>query len=225
MACHKTFLVISLMLVVSLVNAVEFSVIDNTGDSPGGKIFREQIGGASYGEQAMRSATDFTWRLFQQDNPSDRRDTPMITLIMENSKDLAYSSQDKIHYNAGALVNDGGDVKRGFTGVIYHEVVHSWQWNGANLAPVGLIEGIADFVRLKAGYAASHWVSPGGGDRWDQGYDVTMRFLDYCNELRNGFVAELNKKMRTGYNDGFFVDLLGKDVNQLWTEYKARYGQ
>ena len=99
-----------------------------------------------------------------------------------------------------------------------------WQWYGRNQVPRGLIEGIADFVRLKANYAPSHWVKPGEGNSWDQGYSVTARFLDYCNGLRNGFVAELNKKMRDGYSDSFFVDLLGKTVNQLWSEYKAKYG-
>ncbi|TMW93824.1 hypothetical protein EJD97_011120 [Solanum chilense] len=90
-------------------------------------------------------------------------------------------------------------------------------------APGGLIEGIADYVRLKAGLGASHWVKPGQGDRWDQGYDVTAQFLNYCNSLRNGFVAELNKKMRNGYSDQFFVDLLGKTVDQLWSNYKAKF--
>ncbi|KAM0036050.1 hypothetical protein Hdeb2414_s0014g00421701 [Helianthus debilis subsp. tardiflorus] len=85
----------------------------------------------------------------------------------------------------------------------------------------GLIERIADYVRLKAGYAPSHWVRPGQGERWDQGYDVTAGFLDYCNGLRGGFVAELNKKIRSGYDNGFFVELLGKTVDQLWAEYKA----
>ncbi|WJZ83949.1 hypothetical protein VitviT2T_003587 [Vitis vinifera] len=65
-------------------------------------------------------------------------------------------------------------------------MTHIWQWNGNGQAPGGLIEGIADFVRLKANYAPSHWVQPGQGDRWDQDYDVTARFLDNCNSLRNG---------------------------------------
>ncbi|KFK39997.1 hypothetical protein AALP_AA3G316700 [Arabis alpina] len=214
-----------MLMVVSLVNAVDFSVVDNTGDSAGGRRFRGEIGGISYATQSLRSATEFTWRLFQQNNPSDRRPTPKISLVMENGNGVAYSSNDEIHFNAGYLAGVSGDVKREFTGVVYHEVVHSWQWNGAGRAPSGLIEGIADFVRLKAGYTPGYWVGPGRGDRWDQGYDVTARFLDYCNDLRNGFVAELNKKMRNGYSDGFFVELLGKDVNQLWREYKAKYGQ
>lgn len=115
-----------------------------------------------------------------------------------------------------------GDIKTDFNGVLYHEMVHVWQWSGSG-TPSGLIEGIADFVRLKAGYAPSHWVQPGGGDRWDQGYDVTARFLDYCEGLRSGFVAELNKKIRDTYSADYFVQLLGKNVDQLWSEYKAQY--
>lgn len=100
-------------------------------------------------------------------------------------------------------------------------MAHIWQ-NGIGKAPGEVIEGIADYVRLKANYIPPHWVKPGVGERWNQGYDVTARFLDYCNGLRNGFVAELNKKIEDGYSDRYFVDLLGKNVDQLWREYKAK---
>jgi hypothetical protein len=108
--------------------------------------------------------------------------------------------------------------------VLYHETTHVWQWNGQGQANGGLIEGIADYVRLKAGYAPGHWVTPGQGDRWDQGYDVTARFLDYCDSLKPGFVALLNAKMKDGYTDDFFAQILGKTVQQLWQDYKAKYG-
>ncbi|KAK3192914.1 hypothetical protein Dsin_024224 [Dipteronia sinensis] len=94
-------------------------------------------------------------------------------------------------------------------------MTHIWQWNGNGKAPEGLIEGIADYVRLKANYSLSHWVKRGQGDGWDEGYDVTAGFLDYCNSLRNGFLEELNKMMRSGYSNSYFVDLLGKNVDQL----------
>ncbi|KAI6678049.1 hypothetical protein NL676_038845 [Syzygium grande] len=81
-----------------------------------------------------------------------------------------------------------GDMKREFTGIPNHEMTHVWQWDRAGQAPDRLIEGIADFMRL-----------------------------------RNGFVAELNKKMKTGYGDDYFVDLLGKTVDQLWSQCKAKY--
>ncbi|AEC06373.1 Plant basic secretory protein (BSP) family protein [Arabidopsis thaliana] len=100
MACHEIFLVICLMLAVSMVNAVDFFVVDNTGDSPGGRKFRDEIGGVSYGKQSVRSATDFTWRLFQQTNPLDRKTITNITLFIENSNSVAYNTNlgKEIHF-------------------------------------------------------------------------------------------------------------------------------
>ncbi|CAI0445498.1 unnamed protein product [Linum tenue] len=45
-------------------------------------------------------------------------------------------------------------------------MTHVWQWLGGgqgDIAPGGLIEGIADFVRLRAGLAPppGRWVKPG----------------------------------------------------------------
>ena len=118
-----------------------------------------------------------------------------------------------------------GDIKTEFNGVLYHEMTHIWQSHANHQAPNGLIEGIADFVRLKADYVPNGWVKSGEGQRWDEGYSVTARFLDYCNGLhqQQGFVAQLNKKMRDGYSDSFFHELLGKTVDQLWTDYKAKF--
>jgi hypothetical protein len=110
------------------------------------------------------------------------------------------------------------------TGVLYHEVVYVWQWGmpqyyGAN---PGIFQGIADYVRLKAGYAPANWVQPGQGDRWDQGFDVTARFLDYCSSLKPGFVAQLNAKLKNGYSEDYFTQITGKNVTQLWLDYVAK---
>ncbi|XP_030446559.2 uncharacterized protein LOC115669499 [Syzygium oleosum] len=203
-------------------HAVEYTVANNAGNTPGGVRFTNEIG-IQYSQQTMTESTDFIWRTFQQNDPADRKDVAKVSLFIDNMDGVAYTSNNEIHVSATYLGGFSGDVKGEFAGVLYHEMTHVWQWNGAGQAPGGLIEGIADFVRLRSGYVPGHWVQPGQGDKWDQGYDVTARFLDYCNGLKNGFVAELNKKMRTGYSDNYFVDLLGKTVDQLWSEYKAKY--
>ncbi|OMO63320.1 hypothetical protein COLO4_32580 [Corchorus olitorius] len=206
--------------------AVEYVVTDNTGNSGGGIRYRDEIGD-DYSLETMSDATEFIWSIFEQDNAADRKDVAKVTLIIENGVGVAFTRRNlnEIHVNANYLGNyTAGDVTEEFTGVLYHEMAHVWQWFGNGQAPGGLIEGIADFVRLRAEYIPSHWVQPGQGNRWDQGYDVTARFLDYCDGLRDGFVAELNKMMRTGYSADFFVQLLGKTADQLWSDYKAKYG-
>ncbi|KAM2087415.1 hypothetical protein ACFX1X_031953 [Malus domestica] len=203
-------------------HAVDYIVTNTAGGTPGGIRFNNEIG-ADYSRQILISATDFIWSLFQQKTTDDRKSVSKVTLIVENITGVAYSINNEIHVSASYIAGYPGNVKTEITGVLYHESTHVWQWNGNGRAPGGLIEGIADYVRLKAGYAPSHWVKPGQGDRWDQGYDVTARFLDYLNSLKIGFVAEMNKKLRSGYSADYFVDLLGKNVDQLWREYKAKY--
>ncbi|XP_047965422.1 uncharacterized protein LOC125209891 [Salvia hispanica] len=186
--------------------AVQYTVTNNAATTPGGARFAREIG-VQYTLQAMNTSTAFIWRTFQQYSAADRKNLPKVSLFIDNMDGVAYAINGEIHVSARYVNGYGGNVKTEFTGVLYHEMTHIWQWNGNGQAPGGLIEGIADFVRLKAGYAASHWVRPGQGDRWDQGYDVTARFLDYCNGLRSGFVAQLNKKMRGGYSSNYFVEL------------------
>ncbi|KAF7127414.1 hypothetical protein RHSIM_Rhsim11G0158800 [Rhododendron simsii] len=203
--------------------AVKYTVTNNAATTPGGMKFANQIG-IECSKRTMSSATEFIWKTFRQASNTDRKNLDKVSLSIDSMEGVAFASNNEIHFSANYIQQYTGNVKTEFTGVMYHEMTHVWQWNGnGQPIPRGLIEGIADFVRLKAGYAPSHWVKPGQGDRWDQGYDVTAHFLDYCEGLRSGFVAELNKKMRTGYSGNYFVELLGKTVDQLWSDYKAKY--
>jgi len=204
-------------------HAVEYTVTNNALTTSGGAAFRDKIG-ADYAKRTLDSATQFIWRVLQLNSPADRKNVQKVSLFVDDMDGVAYTSRDQIHLSARYVGSYNGDVKREVSGVLYHEMVHVWQWNGNGGAPGGLIEGIADYVRLKADYAPSHWVKPGQGQKWDQGYDVTARFLDYCNGLKSGFVAQLNKLLRSGYSDQYFVQLLGKPVDQLWRDYKAKYG-
>ena len=220
-----SFFLSSLLVLAALhgTHAVDYIVTNRAATTQGGVRFNNELG-VDYTKETMASATNFIWNLFQQSNEADRRSVQSVSLFVDDMDGIAYSSNNEIHVGADYIGNITADIKRDFNGVLYHEMTHSWQWNGNNQAPVGLIEGVADFVRLKADYVPSGWVQPGGGDRWDEGYSVTARFLDYCNGLKDGFVAELNKKMRDGYTDNYFVELLGKTVDQLWSDYKAQYG-
>ncbi|ONK81306.1 uncharacterized protein A4U43_C01F27640 [Asparagus officinalis] len=205
--------------------AVQYSVINNAAGTPGGDIFNNQIG-VSYTSGVLSDSTSFIWTIFNQNVDSERKSVDHVTLIVNSFNGVAYTSNDEIHVSSDYIAGYSGDVKGEITGVLYHEMTHVWQWDGQGKAPGGLIEGIADYVRLKANYVPSHWVKPGEGQKWDQGYDVTARFLDYCGSvLSSGFVAQLNAKMRDGYSDDFFMQLLGKGVDQLWSDYKAYYGK
>ncbi|XVE66773.1 hypothetical protein DITRI_Ditri08aG0105800 [Diplodiscus trichospermus] len=205
-------------------DAVDYTVTNQAATTPGGIVFDNQLG-AEYTRQQMESASQFIWNLFQQTDPAARKNVPSVSLfIVDNlSPDrVAETLNNEIRVN-DKYIQAGDQLKPGFNGVLYHEMAHVWQWNGngqRDNTTGGLIEGIADFVRLKANYIPAGWAKPGDGNRWYDGYSVTARFLDYCEGLKPGFVAELNKKMRDGYSTDFFFQLLGKTVDQLWTDYK-----
>lgn len=106
-------------------------------------------------------------------------------------------------------------------GVLVHEMVHCWQGNGGGEAPSGLIEGIADFVRLKAGLSPPHWKKESGGD-WDAGYQHTGYFLDWLEEkFGEGSVRRINGSLceEEYVEKEFWKGLFGQEVGELWTEY------
>ncbi|TKY71258.1 basic secretory protein [Spatholobus suberectus] len=116
--------------------AVDYAVSNNAGSSIGGKLFDKQVG-ADYAMQTLGSATDFTPRLFQQNNVADRK----INVVVENIDGVAHCSNNEIHTSATYVDRYPGDVKKEITGILHHEMAHVWQWDGNGQAPLGLTEG------------------------------------------------------------------------------------
>lgn len=111
-------------------------------------------------------------------------------------------------------------------GVITHEMVHCFQHNARNSCPGGLIEGIADYVRIKSGLGAQHWKKwPANvrsrGEKWDGGYERTAWFLEWVEEKVGGIVGRLNHEMaRREWDDGkIWEEVTGKRVEKWWDEY------
>ncbi|PYI21507.1 plant basic secretory protein, partial [Aspergillus violaceofuscus CBS 115571] len=153
---------------------------------------------------------------------------------------------------------DSSSLRAEIVGVLTHELVHCYQHTSpdrdddtAPKPPGGLIEGIADFVRLKAGLAPPHWQRPRSAaerpEKWDQGYQHTAYFLAWLEEVRvgTGAVGLVNDRLlRVGYVgedddgegegdeegkdaqkrgvEGFWRGLFGVGVEELWEEY-GRY--
>lgn len=144
------FILSSILLLASTqqAQAVTYTITNNAANTPGGIRFATHIG-VDYSRQTLASTTTFIWRLFQENSPAERKNTQQVTLIVESMDGVAYTSADQIHLSANYVQGYSGDVKKEVTGVLYHEMTHVWQWNGNGQAPGGLIEGMADYVRLK----------------------------------------------------------------------------
>ncbi|PGH11523.1 hypothetical protein AJ80_07089 [Polytolypa hystricis UAMH7299] len=161
--------------------------------------------------------------------------TRSVTLILRAMSGVAYttgtrldSDHKEIHFSLSYIdtaIKRFADPSAELVGVITHELVHCYQHTtpssssscageedkakesaAAPYPPSGLIEGIADFIRLKAGLVPPHWKRPvNAADRagkWDQGYQHTAFFLEWLEDVRvgTGAVGMLNDRLlRTGY--------------------------
>ncbi|KAG8526497.1 uncharacterized protein KY384_008697 [Bacidia gigantensis] len=130
----------------------------------------------------------------------------------------------QIHFSCDYIASRKSELKaREIMGVLVHEMVHAWQWNGQDQAPGGLIEGIADFVRLKAGLDPPHWKRE-QAEKWDQGYQHTAYFLEWIEtKYGQGSVRRINDGLKDAkYDEGdFWRGLFESSVNDLWEKYKA----
>ncbi|XP_031391172.1 uncharacterized protein LOC116203550 [Punica granatum] len=182
--------------------------------------------GYTYSGRILIEASEFVLETFHQKPYEGRNYDHVILTFKSFSADKissASTSGNNIRINTDYLQVYTGDLKEEFAGILYHESTRVWQWNSNGTAPEGLISGVADYVRLKAGKPAKGWPGRGSGWRWDEGHAVTAYFLEYCEGLRTGFIADLNAKLRGSYSDDFFVDLLGNSVYGLWSDYKLSH--
>lgn len=190
-------------------------------------MFNQELG-VDFTLELMRDIHKFIIKVFRQRSLSARRPVKVINVYITEFPGYAHTKDNNINISASALDNmyrPRENSRWMFTSLMFQEMAHVFQWNGESTAPQGLVEGIADYVMVKSGfYVKRRYTMPGAGQRWDEGFGVTERFLENCDVLLPGFTAKLNNKMRYRYTDEFFANLLGKPVNQLWKEYKELYG-
>lgn len=159
--------------------------------------------------------------------------TRSVTLILRDMGGVAYTTgkdldddHKEIHFSLPYIANIRAERQaHEITGVLTHELVHCFQHNAKGTAPGGLIEGIADWVRLQCGLAPPHWKKEPGG-RWDGGYQHTAFFLEYLeSRFGAGTVRRLNEKLRvTRYEEkAFWTESLGRPVGQLWEDYRKTF--
>ena len=152
-----------------------------------------------------------------------------VTLIVREMSGVAYTTGSELDSDHKEIHLSQGYVKgikeerltEEVTGVLTHELVHCLQYNGKGTCPGGLIEGIADWVRLCCDLAPPHWKRDANGN-WNAGYQHTAYFLEYLeSRFGKGTVQRMNEKLRTQrYEEKpFWTELVGRPVEQLWKDY------
>jgi len=155
--------------------------------------------------------------------------TRSVTLILRDMGGVAYttgsdldSDHKEIHLSLSYVAKQPtARCCDEITGVLTHELVHCYQYDAYSTCPAGLIEGIADWVRLRCNLCPPHW-KPSIDGGWDKGYDGTAYFLEYLEQrFGDGTVRRMNEKLRLQkyHEKQFWVELVGWPVDHLWDAY------
>ena len=200
-------------------------------DHPGARAFLSAVNPSDCTSQAVRRLLPLLY-----DSPSSRTATPpatrSVTLILRDMPGVAYTTgsdldddHKEIHFSLPYIARIPHDRRAAeVAGVVTHELVHCYQWNGRGSCPGGLVEGVADWVRLRCGLVPPHWKRDAEG-KWDGGYQHTAYFLEYLeSRFGHGTVRRLNEKLRIQrYQEkAFWTELVGRPVDQLWGDYAEK---
>ncbi|KAF8527666.1 hypothetical protein JB92DRAFT_3081471 [Gautieria morchelliformis] len=163
------------------------------------------------------------------------RNIASVTLILRDFDGVAHThgsaandADKEIHFSTRHIQGSEARARHEILGVLTHEMVHCFQYNAKGTCPGGFVEGIADFVRLRASLNPPHWKRslPSNSDNWDAGYERTAFFLDWVEQqFGAGVVRALNEGMRnTKYDNGrVWRDVTGQSVEHLWSAYKMSF--
>ncbi|KAF8921791.1 hypothetical protein CPB85DRAFT_1464205 [Mucidula mucida] len=183
---------------------------------------------------ALTSAVLYSFNLLYDtpSNPATPQHVGSIMLVLRSMPGVAYTTGGEggnafkeihvsLEYIQDKAKNGVEALRHEINGVLTHEVVHCYQYNAKGTCPGGLIEGIADFVRLHASLAPPHWKRDNIPDKWDAGYQSTAYFLDWLEERYGaGTIRELNATMRDQeWTDRIFKELTGRKLEKLWRIY------
>ncbi|NQZ06198.1 MAG: discoidin domain-containing protein [Algicola sp.] len=135
------------------------------------------------------------------------------------------------------LYRDGGNsdaaIRDEIDGILFHEVTHGY--NNSPLTTDGYpdggpywayTEGLADGVRINAGFHKTRQPDVNGSRKWLGGYTTTGFFLHYVNEkIDPEFLHKFNAAAKDLGNyswsfDAAFRATTGRGVEDVWQEYR-----
>jgi hypothetical protein len=195
--------------------------------SPGVSAFLSAVNVGHALQEAVTTTLDL---LYADLAPSDIPPTRSVTLIIHDFEGVAYTTgteldddHKEIHLSSNYIARtDRLRLAAEMRGVLVHEMVHCWQWAAQGTAPGGLVEGMADWVRLRARLGPPHWKRVWRGCTWDAGYEKTGYFLDWLEETEGeGTVRRINMALREGgyEHEGFWIGCCRQSVESLWKRY------
>jgi hypothetical protein len=199
-------------------------IFDNQDTTSKGQLFTNAVPSAA--QLLWRAAHNTCRTLYRAE--SEVKPIEEITLIVYDYAGIASTQGTTIRLSTNHLqetYDRGDDVALEIAGVLHFTTSLVYQNNLNNTAPGWVVTGIADFVRLRAGYIDPAERAKGGA--YDGPYSQTTAFFfDYLTTRNPDIVYQLNQRLLPGasaWSDDAFVTFMGSDLDTLWAEYQASF--
>lgn len=144
---------------------------------------------------------------------------------------VSTSHIENVYRNAG---NSDSAISDEIDGILFHEVTHGYNNSPLTTDSYGdggpfwaYTEGLADAVRIGAGFHKTRQPDVNGSRQWLGGYTTSGFFLHYVNEkIDPSFVRKFNQSARDMGNytwswDAAFRSITNRGVQDVWNEYKS----
>ncbi|RYZ50498.1 MAG: hypothetical protein EOP07_22860, partial [Proteobacteria bacterium] len=123
----------------------------------------------------------------------------------------------------GSTLKNDRNGKIVYSGLVVHELTHVYQKSptSSDGSDKGLIEGMADTVRMYEGLSDPNWPTRDKSGPWNKGYERTGMFLMYVDQKVPGFKRKLNQALGGVWTKDTFKSLSGKSPEEWWALYIA----
>jgi hypothetical protein len=168
--------------------------------------------------------------------PAEVRKATHLTLLIKDDPLPGWKSGDgaqiTVMISTGHLADvkaKGGDVLTEIKGILHHEMTHMYQnddkapGEGTYASLGNVIEGVADFVRIRSGFPPDGAVPTKTGV-WDsEGYWKPAFFLLWIDDQYPDFLYRMNLGMLAGdgvaWTPDAIASITGRSVADLWSDY------
>lgn len=203
-------------------------LFDNVSPEGDGKAFTDAVPDPS---EVMWEATHAVCRELYR-VPSEVKSVPEVTLSVVAGSTPGTTSGTRLTLGDAYLkmkADAGEDVRAEITGILCFQATFLYGNAGRpedRASTEWVLFGIADFVRLRAGY-----IDPASRHLPNASYDASNSqtvafFFEYLAGLNPDVIYQLNQRLMPGpdaWSNDVFAELMGKTIDELWEDYKGTF--
>ncbi|KAJ1377236.1 hypothetical protein SESBI_49091 [Sesbania bispinosa] len=225
----------------------DITLVNDIKDSPAGRRFDLSYVSNDKANRILLNTSSFVEQLLYPNNnnnkpyPKKHIESVTLRLTRRNLNTTATVSAAGKIFNgyvidiSPMLLEDENYDKMAIVGAIQRAMARVWLWDGGSRAPIGLLNGMAEYLAELAGFRRERISGVGRelpecemgrrhGMWWeDKDPRHVASFLHYCEKYNKGFIRRLNEAMRDTWHDRVVDDVLGIPAMKLCGLYNSTW--